>query len=115
MTVGRRVAISLGGLAVVVIAGVLVLSVLTRRAPLPTAVDAVVGPPWAACAHEARRQLGGGAPIQGPSGARWAPSGEAVMLTGTASDADGRALAFGCDVRQVDAQWIVQTLVFQGS
>lgn len=115
MTVGRRVAIALGGLAVVVLVGAFALSLLTRRVPLPTAVDAVVGPPWAACAREARRQLGSGGPIEGPSGARWAPSGEAVMLTGAASDARGRALSFGCEVLHVDAQWVVQKLVFQGS
>ena len=110
---GRQVAIGLAGLAVAVLAGVLVLSLLTERAERPTAVDAVVVPPWAACMQEVRRQLGApGLPVRGPTMARWDASGEAVELSGTAGQGDARPLGFDCQVLHVGAQWIVQQLVF---
>lgn len=110
---GRRIAIGLAGLALAVLVGALVLSALTDRPDRPTAIDAVVVPPWAACMLEARRQLGApGLPIHGPTTARWDASGEAVELSGTADQDAARPLRFGCQVVHVGPEWIVQGLVF---
>ena len=111
-SVGWRVVVSLGGLALLMVVIVSVLGQLADR-NRSTGLDAIQNAPWIACAREAARQLSApGLRVVGPMETRWAASGDAVEMSGVAGGAGLRLMRFACHAVHRKPGWLVERLLF---